>query len=258
MPNAGHCDEAVTRARLAILVVAVVFTVIAMLTGLRQLARSRTKQVFGSIVPRVETTERRVALTFDDGPSAAVLDGILALLSARGVHATFFLTGHELASVPNAGARLVAAGHELGNHTYHHERMVFRSPRFVRTEIERTDSLIRAAGHAGPIYFRPPFGYKLLILPWYLHRTGRTTLTWDVEPDSYPAVAATSDGIVRHVLERVRPGSIILLHIWYPSRATSLEAVGPLVDSLRARGYQVGAVRDLLARNSRRHNVIAY
>jgi peptidoglycan/xylan/chitin deacetylase (PgdA/CDA1 family) len=232
--------------RLAIVIMAIVVLLMATLAGLRQLARSRTVQLFGSIVPRVETTERRVALTFDDGPGAAVVDSLVALLASRGVRATFFVTGNELATAPDAGARLVAGGHELGNHTYHHERMVLRSPRFVRTEIERTDSLIRAAGHGGPIYFRPPFGYKLLVLPWYLARTGRTTVTWDVEPDSYPEVAATSEGIVRHVLERVRPGSIILLHVWYPSRGTSLGAVGPLIDSLRARGYQVGAARDLL------------
>ena len=105
---------------------------------------------------------------------------------------------------------------------------------------------IRAAGHRGPIHFRPPYGYKLAMLPWYLSRTERTTVTWDIEPDSWPEVAATPEGIVTHVLERVEPGSIILLHVWYPSRATSLAAVGPLIDSLQARGYQVGPVRDLL------------
>lgn len=236
-----------TARRLAIGIVAVVVVLGATLAGLRQLARSRTVQLFGSIVPRVETAERRVALTFDDGPARPVGDSILTLLGARGVRATFFVTGNELAMAPELGSRLVAAGHELGNHTYHHKRMVLRSPRFVRTELERTDSLIRSAGQGGPIYFRPPFGYKLLILPWYLARKGRTTVTWDVEPDSYQTVAATSEGIVRHVLERIRPGSIILLHIWYPSRGTSLGAVGPLIDSLRARGYEVGPVRDLLA-----------
>jgi peptidoglycan/xylan/chitin deacetylase (PgdA/CDA1 family) len=116
----------------------------------------------------------------------------------------------------------------------------------VRAEIEPTDSLIRAAGHRGPIHVRPPYGYKLAMLPWYLSRTGRTTVTWNIEPDSWPEVAATPAGIVTHVLERVEPGSIILLHVWYPSRATSLAAVGPLIDSLHARGYQVGPVRDLL------------
>lgn len=218
----------------------------AALYGLRALARSRGVQTFGTIVDRVETPERRVALTFDDGPTREITDSILAILGAREVSATFFVTGAEVSAAPEAARRLAAAGHELGNHTWSHERMVLRPLAFYRQELARTDSAIRAAGHAGPIRFRPPYAYKLFGLPWVLRQSGRTTVTWDVEPDSYPEVAATSEGIVRHVLERVRPGSIILLHIWYPSRATSLAAVGPLVDSLRARGYAVGPVRDLL------------
>ena len=221
-------------------------TLLVALAGLRQLARARTVQAFGRLVDRVETNERRVALTFDDGPTPAVLDSIDHVLASRGVHATFFVIGADLAQTPSAGQRLVNAGHELGNHTYSHDRMVLRTSGFVRSQIDRTDSLIRAAGYSGTVYFRPPFGYKLFALPWYLARTARTTVMWDVEPDSYADVAATSAGIVRHVLERVRPGSIILLHPWYPSRATSLGAIGPLIDSLRSRGYEVGPVRDLL------------
>lgn len=216
------------------------------LVGLRHLARSRTVQLFGEIVHRVDTRDSVVALSFDDGPIASVADTLIAMLRARGVSATFFVTGNELAAAPSSGVALVAAGHELGNHTWSHERMVLVSPATIRDEIESTDSVIRAAGQRGPIRFRPPFGYKLFGLPWYLWRTGRTTVTWDVEPDSYPAVAATPEGIVAHVLERVRPGSIILLHPWYRSRATSLAAVPGIVDSLQARGYRVTTVGELL------------
>ena len=77
---------------------------------------------------------------------------------------------------------------------------------------------------------------------------GRTSVTWDAEPDSYPEVAASAEGIVSHVLARVRPGSIVLLHPWYRSRATSLAAVPLLIDSLHARGYRVTTVGELLAR----------
>jgi peptidoglycan/xylan/chitin deacetylase (PgdA/CDA1 family) len=156
------------------------------LGGLRQLARSHTVQLFGRLVARVATPERVVALTFDDGPTSERVDEILRVLAARGVHATFFVIGSELAAAPEAGRRLVAAGHELGNHTYSHPHMVLKTPGFIRQEVERTDTLIRAAGHRGAIYFRPPFGYKLIGLPWYLRATGRTSVTWDVEPDSFP------------------------------------------------------------------------
>lgn len=232
--------------RRRISIAAVVVGTLLALAGLRELARARSVQVFGRIVDRVESADMRVALSFDDGPAPAAIDSLLSVLAERRVRATFFITGASAAAHPALAAQLVSAGHELGNHSWSHQRMVMRSQQFYRDEVARTDSVIRAAGHQGPIYFRPPYGYKLLGLPWLLQQTGRTTVTWDVEPDSYPDVAATSDGIVRHVLERTRPGSIILLHPWFASRGTSLGAVGPLIDSLHRRGYRVGAVRDLV------------
>lgn len=215
--------------------------------ALKAVATSRTFQLFGTLVARVPTSQPTVALTFDDGPVAERVDTLLAILAHHGVQATFFVTGQELARAPEAGRRLLEAGHELGNHTYSHRRMALILPSTARREVERTDTLLRAAGQASPIYFRPPYGYKLLALPWYLRQTDRTSITWDIEPDSYRDVAATAAGIVRHVLDRVRPGSIILLHPWYASRSTSLAAIDPLLDSLARRGYAVVPVRALLA-----------
>ena len=114
----------------------------------------------------------------------------------------------------------------MGNHTYSHERMVLKTPSFIESEIERTDQLIRQAGYQSAIHFRPPFGKKLILLPYFLARTSRKTITWDVEPDSYPEIAADSNKIVAHVMDKTRPGSIILLHVMYKSRSESLKAVG--------------------------------
>jgi peptidoglycan/xylan/chitin deacetylase (PgdA/CDA1 family) len=232
--------------RLVALVMLLV-TLLLVLASVRNLAHSRTFQLFGTLVAETHPRERIVALTFDDGPVDSVADSIIDVLRAHGAHATFFLTGGELAQSPKAGAKLVAAGHELGNHTYTHRRMILVTPGRVRAEVERTDSLLRAAGQRGPIWFRPPYGYKLVGLPRYLAAAGRTTVMWSIEPDSYRNVAATSRGIVRHVLDRVHPGSIIILHPWYSSRRTSRAAIGPLVDSLHARGYRVETVGTLLA-----------
>jgi peptidoglycan-N-acetylglucosamine deacetylase len=229
------------RAAIAILVATVALGV-----GLRQLARARTVQLFGRLVPRIDTAAPVVALTFDDGPTAARVDEIIAALAPRHIRATFFVNGVDLAATPEAGRRLVAAGHELGNHTYSHARMVFRSPRFIRDEVERTDSLIRASGQGGAIYFRPPFCYKLVGLPWFLARTGRTSVTWDLEPDSYRDVAASAPAIVRHVVERVRPGSIILLHVWHDSRHTSRAAIPMIAEALQGKGYRFVTVSELI------------
>lgn len=192
-----------------------------------------------------------MALTFGDGPTPAAAETLLATLGARGVHATFFIAGRAVEAFLAIAGHLVDAGHALGNHSYSHERMLRMRPHRIREEIERTDSLIRNAGHTGPIHFRPPSGDKLVGLPWFLARTGRTTVMWSIEPDSYADVAADERRIVGYVLSHVRPSSIIILHPWFPSRRTSLAAVGPLIDSLHARGYRVVPVRDLLAAHSK-------
>jgi peptidoglycan/xylan/chitin deacetylase (PgdA/CDA1 family) len=237
--------------RRPVLVVSLPLVALIVLAAVRELARSRSVQLFGTIVAEAPPRDSLVALTIDDGPGDVVVDSLIEVLRAHGARATFFVTGRELAESPEAGARLVAAGHELGNHSYSHAHLVLKSPARVREEVERTDSLVRAAGQRGTIWFRPPFGYKLVGLPWYLWQTGRTTVMWSIEPDSYVDVAATPDGIVRHVLDRVHPGSIILLHAWYPSRVTSRAAIGPLVDSLHQRGYHVVPVGQLLGDNPR-------
>ena len=222
-------------------------SVIAGLLGLWQISRSRTFQFFGQLVPRVNTAHKVVALTFDDGPTPEATGPILSALDRGHVRATFFVTGAELEKNMAEGRKIIAAGHELGNHSYSHERMVLVTPSFVRQEVERTDRLIRDAGHQGEIYFRPPYGKKLFTLPYYLAKTGRKSVTWDVEPDSDPEIAADSDKIAEHVLSRTRPGSIIILHVMYRSRGESLEAVGKIVEGLKARGYGFKTVSELLA-----------
>lgn len=212
-----------------------------------QVSGSATFQFFGRLVPRVETSQKVVALTFDDGPTPEATDRILSVLEEEQVRATFFVTGAELEKNMDAGRRLVAAGHELGNHSFSHRRMMLVAPSFVRREVERTDELIRDAGHRGEIFFRPPYGKKLFVLPYYLSRTGRKTVTWDVDPDSRPAVAADSERIVEHTLSKTRPGSIILLHVMYESRGESLEAVKKIVGALKAEGYSFKTVSELLA-----------
>jgi peptidoglycan/xylan/chitin deacetylase (PgdA/CDA1 family) len=221
--------------------------VVAIAFGLFWLSRSRHHQAFGDLVARVETDERVVALTLDDGPVPGATEEVLAILVAKGVKATFFLTGAEIERNPDAARRIVEAGHEIGNHSFSHERMVLMSQERIAAEVERTDTLIRNAGYQGPILFRPPFGKKLFGLPYYLDRHDRTSVTWDVEPDSHAEASANSEWIVRHVVETARPGSIVLLHVMYPSRRTSMEAIAGIIDELSARGYRFVTVTELLA-----------
>jgi peptidoglycan/xylan/chitin deacetylase (PgdA/CDA1 family) len=225
-------------------VAALLVSVIIVGTGTYQIINARTFQFFGGITHRVETSEKVVALTFDDGPTEKTPE-ILATLDRLDIKATFYVTGRELEKGPQYGRQIVDAGHELGNHSYSHQRMVFKDHAFVADEVERTDAAIRAAGHRGEITFRPPHGKKLLVLPYYLDKHDRKTITCDVEPDSDPRVAADTAGIVRNVTENTRPGSIILLHPMY-ARPYSRDAVPGIVEALRRDGYRFATVSELL------------
>lgn len=221
-----------------------VVLLLATVYGLWHLARSRTVQLFGDIVARVDTDRRVVALTFDDGPQPDAADEVLA--SLNGAKATFFVCGAELRDHPGVAEKLLAAGHELGNHSYSHQRMVFKSPSFIASEFERTDALIRAAGHRGAIHVRAPYCKKLVALPWYFRKTGRTHVTFDVEPESFPEIDRDAAKITGHVLANVRPGSIVLLHPWYRGRERTRAAVPAIVEGLKARGYELVTVSELL------------
>lgn len=230
------------RTRIAISALVAVALVIVAACGLYALANSRTYQLFGDLVHRIDTDVKAVALTLDDGPSDRTPE-VLRVLAEAGVPATFYVTGTELSAHPDMGRAIVEAGHELGNHTFTHRRMVLVGGDTVREEIESTDKRIRAAGFDGDITFRPPYGKKLVALPRYLGAHDRTTVMWDVEPDS---AAAEPSAMVDAVLAQTRPGSIILLHAMYPARQSSLDAIPGIVAGLRAEGYRFVTMSELL------------
>lgn len=231
------------KALLSILLVIIIFA--GVFTAGLKVSNSRSFQFFGEIIQRVETQEKVVALTFDDGPTNKTGE-ILELLNDLDVKATFFVTGRELEENFEEGKKIVLAGHELGNHTYSHKRMVLKSPSFIGREIELTNQLIRDAGYQGDIHFRPPNAKKLVLLPYYLWQNNIKTIMWDLEPDSYPEIASSSQNIVAHVASNAKPGSIILLHIMFESRSESLRSIEGIVNELRAAGYTFKTVSELL------------
>lgn len=215
--------------------------------SLFQIGKSRSFQFFGEIYPRVETSNKVVALTIDDGPTKAHTDEILKILREEKVKATFFLIGAEIEANPGEIEKIIAAGHEIGNHTFHHDRMWLVTPDFVKNEVEKTDELIRKAGFKGEITFRPPFGKKLFVLPWYLSSHNRKSITWDVEPNTY---FQKIDDLTKNTLENTKNGSIILLHVMYDNVADSMNAVRPIIKGLKDKGFEFKTVSELIALKS--------
>lgn len=219
--------------------------------GLFQISKSRTFQFFGVLVHRVNTDQKVVALTFDDGPTEYTRE-VLKTLDEKQIKATFFLIGDQLEKYPDIGKEIAQAGHEIGNHSYSHPRFYLKSQSFIDEEIQKTNTLIRSTGYTGQIHFRPPFGKKLIGLPWYLSQHNIKTITWDVEPDTYVggdtgAGIQHTDFLVQYTLEHTQPGSIILLHPFCSSCSGDRAAIAKIIDVLQSQGYRFVTISELLA-----------
>lgn len=204
---------------------------------------------FGAPVTcRVTTEEKAVALSFDDGPTRAGLDAVLPVLAAYGARATFFVIGSEAEAWPDGVRRIVAAGHEVGNHSFHHRRMIAPFSAAYRDEIARTDRAVEAAGAPRPTLFRPPYGVKFTGLAGALD--GKAIAMWDFEePVARPGGArAYADAVIA----AARPGSIILIHPMYASRSVEREALPLVLAGLKARGFRIVSVSELVAHETLR------
>lgn len=222
-------------------VAACVLAVAAIAFAINRVSKARCFTLTGHAICRVQTDASLVALTFDDGPTVQGLDTVLPLLRRYHAKGTFFMIG-KLAD-PVLVQRVVVEGHEVGNHSYHHKRMIFRPAAYYDSEISRTDAVLERGGAPHPMLFRPPFGKKLFGLPLAVERSGKRMIMWNAgdPPDRDPQVYA------RKVLQDVRPGAIILIHPMYVGNATERAALPLILDGLTKRGYRMVTVSALLA-----------
>ncbi|TMU87515.1 polysaccharide deacetylase [Bacillus sp. BHET2] len=202
---------------------------------------ARTFQMFGNLTSEVKINEKVIAITFDDGPTENV-DEILTTLEKYEAKATFFLIGREIEKHPEEIEKIVKAGHGIGNHSYSHERMIFKSRTYYREEIEKTDELINQAGYDGQIDFRPPNGKKLIGLPYYLDKYKRETIMWNIEPDS---ISNDPYEKVAYVKEKAKPGSIILLHPMYDESRNVIQLLDEILAALTKEGFTFATVNEL-------------
>lgn len=233
------------RKRSLIIVILVSLLTLTLVFGLSiyQLIKARTFQVFGELTNRVNTDEKVVALTFDDGPSADISE-VLDILAEKDVKATFYVIGQNIEKYPDQTKMIVEKEHELGNHSYSHQQLIFKSQSFIRNEVEKTNQLIRDSGYKGKITFRPPNGKKFFGLPWYLSQHNIETIMWDIEPDTY--YHGYTDLITKYSIETINPGSIILLHPFYGNCEADIEALPYIIDGLMANGYKFITISQLL------------
>jgi len=193
-------------------------------------------------IRKVPTSQKVVALTFDDGPLNESTPLILSILKEKNVKATFFVVGERVKQFPALVQQEVAEGHEIGNHTYSHPKLKMESKKQIEEELISTEKAILAVAPQ-PTLFRPPEGFYNDTILQLARDNGYLIVLWSIDTNDwrYPPVGK----IIDSVLKDIKPGSIILLHDGkYPS--STPEALGFIIDSLKARGYEFVTVSDLL------------
>jgi peptidoglycan-N-acetylglucosamine deacetylase len=190
---------------------------------------------------------RRLALSFDDGPSEANTAAILDLLDDHDARGTFFVVGSRIAGHEQLLARAVAGGHELANHTQSHIHTVHLSRGDLRQEITAASRAIKDAcdGKSHEIRLvRPPFGKDRRRVVLVGRELGLLTVLWSV--DSGDALGYSAKEIVTAVTAHTKPGSIVLMHDGGLRRDTTLSALKTVLPRLRDSGFELVTVSELL------------
>lgn len=202
-------------------------------------------QWFGPFRCHGPRTAREVALTFDDGPDPSATPALLELLARERVPAAFFVIGARAAAAPQLTAAIAAAGHLLGNHSYAHGNLTnFYSTGRLAAEIERAQQAIAAASGVAPRYFRPPIGLSNPNTFAAARRLGLEVVGWDVR--SLDTRSKDPAAIVRRVAQRLRPGSVVLLHDGGIPASQLCKTVHLLLQKLRELDYTVVRLDRLL------------
>jgi len=172
------------------------------------------------------------------------------VLDDHQVKATFFFAGLRIEQYSEAAKEVCRRGHQIGNHSYSHHRLVGRSLKFIRSEIEATDRLIRALGVTDEIPFRAPYTAKFLTLPYFLTRTKRLHILFDTAPMPRDTWGAPVEAVAASIAQQARPGSIIALHdgnlkagLWI---ANYTDAV---IRDLKKKGFRFCTVSELINAN---------
>lgn len=184
----------------------------------------------------VET--KKVALTFDDGPSPLYTERLLDGLKERGVVATFFVTGENAESYPELIRREQADGHLIGNHTYSHIELTSGNKDVFRAELVKTNEILESLTGEKVTCIRPPYGSWDKSLEKELNMF---PVLWNVDPLDW--CTADAGLVASRVLKKVEDGDIILLHDYYD---TSVTAALMIVDELKKQGYEFVTVEGIL------------
>ena len=200
---------------------------------------------------RVNSSDKLVALTFDDGPSPVWTPKILDELKTAGIKATFFMLGDHVEKYPDVARRVVNEGHEIGNHTYDHHVLIYYTMQELEDELEHADRIIKEVTGVTARYFRPPKAWLTREEKIKIRDMGYKVILWSLNSKDW--VTFHDKQITSYILRHIQPGDIILFHdsggafgTEGGDRAQTVKAISRLVKKLKERGYKFVTITQLL------------
>ncbi|WNF38921.1 polysaccharide deacetylase family protein [Bacillaceae bacterium IKA-2] len=201
-----------------------------------------------TIVLQGSTTEKKIALTFDDGPDPRFSETVLDLLKEYNVPATFFVMGSRAVAYPEIIERVIAEGHVIGNHTYFHPNLVKEGDlATLEREVTRTENILNEIIGYRTKLFRAPYGFLYNELVEKLRDMDYSVVVWSI--DSLDWQEDPPEVIADNVLNNIHPGAIVLMHDggdWDADRTNTIAALRQIIPALQKQGYQFVTVPELL------------
>ena len=188
--------------------------------------------------------EKKIALTFDDGPHPAYTREILDILEDYGIRATFFLIGVNAEQYPDLVQAELAAGHEIGNHTYRHSNLQKEAYDAVRCEIQEMEDALGKYTENRPHLFRPPGGLYCDEVCRAAADLDYTVILWSVDTRDWAHTSV--EDIVENVMTNVDSGDIILFHDFVSGQSPTPEALRRILPELLSQGYEFVTISELL------------
>lgn len=196
-------------------------------------------------IHRIDAQKKVVALTFDDGPDPKYTPLILETLHKNGVPATFFVLGAQVDRYPKVMQWIKKAGHEIGNHGYHHYDLNKLTEQEIYDEIKRAEkSIYRATGVLSQ-YYRPAGGVMTHDVVNAVQSSGYDLIHWSVDPRDW-SLERTASVIANSVKKNVTSGDIVLFHDGGLNQRQTLTALQDLIADLRAKGYKFVTISQLM------------
>ncbi len=202
---------------------------------------------------KLNTAEKYVALTFDDGPWHNSTDQILKILRQNHIKATFFMIGQNVKAYPIQAKNVLADGHVIGNHTWHHWYM-HMSPQLAASEIESTADIIYQTTGAKTTLFRPPGGILNNGLVEYAKNKSNSIILWSADSEDYRIPSVST--LIQKVM-KVAPGGIVLMHDGGGNRSHTVTALPQIINKLRKQGYKFVTVPELLEMQNKQQPPVA-